>query len=61
MNLMDMNHLDAEFDNHLASMKKFILNLKDRKCKSYLNIRVTKDMFYELYLRLYAKVLRFST
>ena len=30
-----VNQLDAEFDQNLASMKKFILELKDRKCRFY--------------------------
>lgn len=26
------SQLDSEFDQHLASMKKYILELKDKKC-----------------------------
>lgn len=28
-----LSQLDSEFDQHLADMKKYILDLKERKCK----------------------------
>jgi hypothetical protein len=28
-----LSQLDSEFDQHLADMKKYILNLKERKCE----------------------------
>lgn len=31
-NMNRINQLDSEFDQHLANMKKYILELKEKKC-----------------------------
>lgn len=38
-NMNRINQLDSEFDQHLANMKKFILELKERKC-NFLPIKI---------------------